>query len=166
MAPTAEQGRVGEFRGETETSPPPSAPTGVRRVQDDGRVEVRAFRQAGGPAHSAAVVAPTEPDVEADPFAPTEPNVKAQVLFTTADGVATSGPNTAVDIRATTADPAPIASPIAAVGSVAWPAAPREVQLGPPSLRRVEGPKLGPPAAEAIAPTEANAEAQVSSVKS
>ncbi|MBV8382694.1 MAG: hypothetical protein JOZ63_08810 [Planctomycetaceae bacterium] len=109
-------------------------------------------------------MAPTEPDVEADPFAPTEPNVKAQVLFTTADGVATSGPNTAVDIRATTADPAPIASPIAAVGSVAWPAAPREVQLGPPSLRRVEGPKLGPPAAEAIAPTEANSEAQVSSV--
>ena len=126
---------------------------------------VRACRQAGGPAHSAKVVAPTEPNVEADPFAPTEPDFKAQVLFTTADGLATSEPNAAVDIRATTADLAPTASPIAAFGSVAWPAAPRQVRVGPRSLRRVEGPKLGSPAAEAIAPTEANSEAQVSSMQ-
>jgi hypothetical protein len=111
------------------------------------------------------VVEPTEPHVEADPFAPTEPNVKAQVLFTTADMVASSGPNAAADVMVTTADTAPTEANISEVGSVAWPAAQRHVRLGPPSPRRVEGPKRGSPAAAAIAPTEANFEAQVSSVQ-
>ena len=110
-------------------------------------------------------MAPTEPNVEVDPFAPTEPNVKAQVLFTTVDGVASSEPNSAADVRATTADPAPTASNIAEVGSMAWPATQWQVRLGPPSPRRVEGPKLGSPATEANAPTEPNSEAQVSSVQ-
>ena len=102
---------------------------------------------------------------QADPFAPTEANVKAQVLFTAADGVAPSEPNAAADVVAPTADPAPTEANIAAVGSVARPAAQRHVRLGPPSPRRVEGPKLGSPAAEANAPTEANSEAQVPSVQ-
>jgi hypothetical protein len=111
------------------------------------------------------VVAPTEPNVEADPFAPTEPNFKAQVLFTTADVVASSEPNAAADVVATTADTAPTEFHISEVGSVAWPAAQRQVRLGPPSPRRIEGPKPDSPAAEAIAPTEPNAEAQVAPVK-
>ncbi len=111
------------------------------------------------------MVAPTEPNVEADPFAPTEPNVKAQVLFTTADIVASSEPNAAADVMVTTADTAPTEANISEVGSVAWPSAQRHVRLGPPSPRRVEGPKRGSLAAAAIAPTEANFEAQVSSVQ-
>ena len=82
---------------------------------------------------------------------PIEPNVKAQVLFTTVDGVASSEPNSAADVRATTADPEPTASDIAEVGSMAWRAMQWQVWLGPPSPRRVEGPKLGAPTTEANA---------------
>ena len=125
----------------------------------------RAFRRAGGPAKSAEVVAPTEPNVEADAFAPTEPNVEAQVLFTTADVAAQSEANAAADVMDTTADTAPTESNIPEVGSVGWPAAQRHVRLGPPSPTCVEGSERDSPAAEAIAPTEPNSKAQVPSVK-